>query len=68
LVSGEIESLERRLVLVGHHNANGFTVYTPSPGDTVIYVSSSEGKDSYAGTSMSAPVLTVRTRAVAGCL
>ena len=54
-----IDSLESRQMLSAAPTG-GFTVITPQAGDRVIYVSSSQGKDTNTGLSPSTPVKTLQ--------
>src|SRR5437764_8451522 len=51
-----IENLESRQLLSVSLDANGWTVITPEVGDRVVYVSSSQGKDTNTGLSPTTPV------------
>jgi hypothetical protein len=51
-----IENLESRQLLSVTLDANGWTVITPEVGDRVVYVSSSQGKDTNTGLSPTTPV------------
>src|SRR3954462_5008328 len=53
------ESLEGRVMMSVSQDASGFTVIGPSADSKVIYVSSSQGNDGNAGTSVNAPVKTI---------
>ena len=54
-----IELLEKREMLSVSQNGGGWTVVTPSAGDRVIYVSSSQGSDHNSGLSSSSPVQSI---------
>lgn len=55
-----VDSLESRTMLSVSLDANGWTTFQPDAGDHVIYVSSSQGKDTNTGLSPATPVKTLQ--------
>jgi hypothetical protein len=55
-----IDSLESRQMLSASLDSSGWTILQPQAGDRIIYVSSSQGKDTNTGLSPSSPVKTLQ--------
>jgi len=55
-----IENLESRQLLSVTVDANGWTVIKPEAGDRIVYVSSSQGKDTNTGLSTTTPIKTLQ--------